>query len=77
MNTCVHWRSTDPGWEGFTATLTVPEEIDVPGVRPLGRARCTRLGRKEQQLSLANYFEQQENLDAARSMRPGWPIESR
>lgn len=70
-------RSTDPGWEGFTATLTVPEEIDVPGMRPLSRTRCTKLRRNEQQLSLANYFEQQENLDAARSMRPGWPTESR
>ncbi len=33
--------------------------------------------RKEQQLSLANYFERRGNLDAARSMRLGWPTESR
>lgn len=36
-----------------------------------------KLWRKEQQLSLANYFQRQGNLDAARSMRHGWPTESR
>jgi len=36
-----------------------------------------KLWRKEQQLSLAKYFERQGNLDAARSIRPGWPTESR
>jgi len=36
-----------------------------------------RLWRSEQQLSLANYFERQGNLDAARSVRSGWPTESR
>lgn len=35
-----------------------------------------KLWRKEQQLSLAN-FKQRGNLDAARSIRPGWPTESR
>lgn len=32
--------------------------------------------RNEQQRSLADYFERQGNLDAVRSMRFGWPIES-
>lgn len=65
-------RLTQAG-KGSPRPLTVPEEIDVRGMRPLSRTRCTKLRRNEQQLSLANYFEQQENLDAARSMRPGWP----
>lgn len=33
--------------------------------------------RKEQQLSLANYFERRGDLAAARSMRLGWPTEPR
>lgn len=36
-----------------------------------------KLWRKEQQLSLGEYFERQGNLDAARSIRPGWPTASR
>ncbi|MFV0494097.1 exonuclease domain-containing protein [Mycobacterium sp.] len=33
--------------------------------------------RKEQQLSLGKFFERKGNLEAARSIRPGWPTESR
>jgi DNA polymerase-3 subunit epsilon len=36
-----------------------------------------QLWRREQQLSLADYFERQGNLDAVRSMQFGWPIYSR
>ena len=36
-----------------------------------------QLWRGEQQLSLADYFERQGNLDAVRSMKFGWPIYSR
>lgn len=36
-----------------------------------------KLWRKEQQLSLASYFERQGNLNAARSIRPEWPTVNR
>lgn len=36
-----------------------------------------KLWHREQQDSLAQYFERQGNRDAARSIRPGWPTESR
>lgn len=67
--------------DAFAAALLVSQiaaqfpELDDYSLDALHDAQKT--WRKEQQLSLANYFERQGNLDAVRSMRFGWPTESR
>lgn len=67
--------------DAVAAALLIPVITDqFPELReyPLDALHdAQRLWRKEQQLSLANYFERHGNLDAARSVRPGWPTESR
>ena len=63
------------------AALLVPkilERFPDLGDYSLGALHdAQKLWQSEQQRSLAAYFERQGNLEAAQSMRPGWPTSSR
>ena len=67
--------------DAVAAALLVPRitaQFPELGEYPLDALHdLQQLWRREQQLSLASFFERQGNLDAARSVRPGWPTESR